>query len=71
MIRTRVHDIGLAYNIFTAMSPRGFTPQELRRVMKSVTKLTLTENQVDLLYQLFDRNGDGRLDDDEFYKVLK
>lgn len=77
MIRTRIHDVGLAYRFYQQMNmhdqgqPDGFTRDEFQQITKAVTKLSLTPGQVDVLFNLFDKNHDGRLDADEFYGVLR
>ena len=71
MIRTRFHDIELAYKFYTSISPRGFSKTDFRRVMKRVTTCDLTEGQVDVIFALFDSDGNGTLQAEEFCDVLR
>ncbi|KNC98994.1 uncharacterized protein SPPG_05945 [Spizellomyces punctatus DAOM BR117] len=71
MIRTRLHDLGLAYKLYNSMSS-GLDRTDFHRVVKAVTKTDLTKTQVDVIFDLFDINKDGHLNVDEFYaQVMK
>ncbi|KAI8594152.1 hypothetical protein BDZ88DRAFT_402761 [Geranomyces variabilis] len=71
MVRTRLHDLGLAYKLYNSMES-GLDRLDFRRVVKAVTKTELTPGQVEVIYALFDLNGDGFLNSDEFYaQVMK
>ncbi|KAJ3181570.1 hypothetical protein HDU85_003512 [Gaertneriomyces sp. JEL0708] len=69
MIRTRLHDLGLAYKLYSSMS-RGLDRDDFRRVVRAVTKTSLTAGQTDVIFQLYDVNGDGYLNVDEFYNTV-
>ncbi|KAJ3056078.1 hypothetical protein HK097_008206 [Rhizophlyctis rosea] len=71
MIRTRLHDLGLAYKVYTSMGG-GFSRDDFRRIVAAVTRTELTPNQVNLIFDVFDTNQDGHLDVAEFYdEVMK
>ncbi|RKP01639.1 hypothetical protein CXG81DRAFT_25674 [Caulochytrium protostelioides] len=69
MIQTRLHDLGTAYRFYNAAGP-GFTRSDFRRIIRAVAKLDLTPSQVDVIFTLFDDNGDGHLDFDEWYTIV-
>ena len=71
MIRTRLHDLEMAYRFYTAMSPRGFNKSEFKTIVKSVTKCDLTEGQVETIFAIFDSNQNGQLDAHEFLSALQ
>lgn len=58
MVRTRLHDLGLAYKLYNSIE-RGLDRADFRRVVKAVTKTELTAGQVDVIFDLFDLNKDG------------
>lgn len=67
-----MHDIALAYKFHNSMEKHnGFTKSEFQRTVKNVTKCQLTEGQVDVLFELFDEDNNGRMDGKEFEKVMK
>ncbi|KAJ3022285.1 hypothetical protein HKX48_006597 [Thoreauomyces humboldtii] len=71
MIRTRLHDLGLAYKLYNSMD-QGLDRRDFRRVVKAVTTTELTVGQVDTIFDMFDLNNDGFLNVDEFYtQVMK
>jgi len=113
MIRTRVHDLELAYKYFQNMR-KGFTRCKLKfiyfqfksrdgrnafndcnihslsiiffslsissiiffladfkRILKATTGLDLTVNQVDVIFRVFDEDGDGYLNNQEFMHAMK
>ncbi|KAI8922498.1 hypothetical protein DFJ77DRAFT_446851 [Powellomyces hirtus] len=71
MVRTRLHDLGLAYRLYNSMES-GLDRADFKRVVKAVTKTDLTPGQVDVIYAMFDINGDGYLNVNEFYdQVMK
>ncbi|KAJ3277267.1 hypothetical protein HK104_003488 [Borealophlyctis nickersoniae] len=69
MVRTRFHDLGQAYKVYTAMGS-GFKQEDFRRIVAAVTRTTLTPGQVNLIFEVFDTNRDGHLDIDEFYNQV-
>ncbi|KAJ3037042.1 hypothetical protein HDV00_002110 [Rhizophlyctis rosea] len=69
MIRTRLHDLGLAYKYYTSMGG-GFSKDDFRRIVAAVTRTELTPTQVDLIFHIFDTDRDGHLDVDEFYSEV-
>ena len=71
MLRTRHHDIKLAYQFHNAVSSKGFTKPEFKRIMKSVTSCSLTDGQVDAIFSIFDTDQDGNLHQGEFCDVLE
>ncbi|KAI9090447.1 hypothetical protein DFS34DRAFT_697891 [Phlyctochytrium arcticum] len=71
MIKTRLHDLGLAYKLSSSME-QGLDRKDFKRVVKAVTKTDLTDGQIDVIYEMFDINKDGYLNVDEFYtQVMK
>lgn len=66
-----MHDLNLAYKFYSEVNPQGFLPGEFKKILKNLTKLELNDDQVAVLFELFDADGNGRLDASEFYKVLK
>ncbi|KAI8822027.1 uncharacterized protein EV422DRAFT_525419 [Fimicolochytrium jonesii] len=69
MVRTRLHDLGLAYKLYTSME-HGLDRTDFRRVVKAVTTTDLTAGQVDVIFEMFDFNHDGYLNIDEFYQQV-
>eukprot|EP00276_Gloeochaete_wittrockiana_P018732 CAMPEP_0184345596 /NCGR_PEP_ID=MMETSP1089-20130417/13977_1 /TAXON_ID=38269 ORGANISM="Gloeochaete wittrockiana, Strain SAG46.84" /NCGR_SAMPLE_ID=MMETSP1089 /ASSEMBLY_ACC=CAM_ASM_000445 /LENGTH=424 /DNA_ID=CAMNT_0026675947 /DNA_START=81 /DNA_END=1355 /DNA_ORIENTATION=- len=48
-----------------------FTKQDYKRAAKAVAGVDLTESQLDILFFIFDKDGDNKLDYDEFVGVMK
>ncbi|KAJ3192480.1 hypothetical protein HK101_006513 [Irineochytrium annulatum] len=68
--RNHIEDLGIAYKYYPSLTDSSFTRVEFQTVMQRVTGLKLTDGQVDLLFHLFDRNRDGKMDEDEFYRFV-
>jgi Ca2+-binding EF-hand superfamily protein len=66
-----MHDLQLAYRFYSQVSDKGFSKPEFQRIVKNLTKLALSDDQVSALFLLFDSDGDGRLDSMEFARALK
>ncbi|KAI8849014.1 hypothetical protein BC829DRAFT_201566 [Chytridium lagenaria] len=67
IIRSRITDLGLAYEYYPAVSKSHWTRTEFQKILKRVVGLPLSDGQVELLFHVFDRNSDGQLDETEFY----
>ncbi|KAJ3125481.1 hypothetical protein HK098_000234 [Nowakowskiella sp. JEL0407] len=73
MIKTRLHDIGMAYRFYkNAHSDQGHISRgEFKRIIRAVTKLDLTDGQVEVLFAVFDESGDNILDSKEFFQTFQ
>mmetsp|Transcript_27742 Transcript_27742/g.67480 ORF Transcript_27742/g.67480 Transcript_27742/m.67480 type:complete len:465 (-) Transcript_27742:273-1667(-) len=66
------HDeIQRALRLFKAADRAGIQRKQLKRLVKVVSGYTLTEQSIDLMYFLFDENGDGTLNEEEFINLLE
>ncbi|KAJ3104897.1 autophagy- protein 2 [Phlyctochytrium planicorne] len=70
-IRSKIEDIGencgLAYQYYPTVLKSHWTRKEFQNIMRRVVGLHLTDGQIEILFHLFDKNSDGRLDESEFY----
>ena len=62
-------ELGEALRIYSA-SGRPVLPKDLARACETIGLPPLVKQEVDVLFGLFDRNGDGQLDYDEFICAL-
>lgn len=63
-------EIDFAINSFlTTGDP--FKPHHLKRAAKAVANVSLTDEIIDIVFFLFDKDGDGRLDYEEFVGVMQ
>ncbi|KAL9656235.1 hypothetical protein ABK040_007850 [Willaertia magna] len=53
-------DIGIMIQLYT-ISGRGMKKDEFKRNLKRITKLSLNDKVIDLIYAIYDKNGDERL----------
>ncbi|KAJ1557424.1 hypothetical protein HK405_016060, partial [Cladochytrium tenue] len=68
MIREKSQDIAIAYRSFPSVHRGKWSKDEFKSVMRRVTDVVLSDAQVDVIFHLFDKDGDGRLDEREFYE---
>jgi Ca2+-binding EF-hand superfamily protein len=66
-----MHDLQLAYRFYSQVSDEGFSKPEFQKIVRNLTKLQLTNDQVSVMFELFDRDRDGHLDSMEFARALK
>ena len=63
-------EIDFAINSFlTTGDP--FKPHHLKRAAKAVANVSLPDEVIDIVFFLFDKDGDGRLDYEEFVGVMQ
>ncbi|KAL6045215.1 Calcium uptake protein 1, mitochondrial, variant 2 [Balamuthia mandrillaris] len=62
-------EIALAVKLYTADKSLG--KADFKRAVSKIAGVTLTDLQVDIIFHVFDRDGDGKLDSDELIAVMK
>lgn len=65
-----IHDIDTALK-FYAIAGASIDKGILKHVSKTVANVELTDHMVDLIFNLFDENDDGKLSQREFIQVMK
>eukprot|EP00002_Diphylleia_rotans_P003990 TRINITY_DN1286_c0_g1_i2.p1 TRINITY_DN1286_c0_g1~~TRINITY_DN1286_c0_g1_i2.p1 ORF type:complete len:122 (+),score=28.72 TRINITY_DN1286_c0_g1_i2:329-694(+) len=64
-----INEVKLAMNLLSAHD--GCTKREFKRIVNAVAKVHLTDHIVDIIFRVFDSNGDQYLDQSEFLDVLE
>jgi hypothetical protein len=49
-----MHDLQLAYRFYSQVTDKGFTKKEFQRIVRNLTKIQLADDQVSVLFELFD-----------------
>ena len=70
LVLDKLPEIDFAINSFECMG-EPFSKTQLQRTVKAVAGVSLPMEMLDIIFFLFDRDGDGKLDQDEFIGVLK
>jgi len=63
-------DIGIAIQLYTA-SRNGMKRDEFKSTVGRVAGIKITDRVADLIYAIYDKNGDGLLEFDEFMSTLQ
>ena len=69
MLRS-IHDIDTALK-FYAIAGASIDQSILKHVAKTVANVNLSDHLVEVVFNLFDENGDGKLSHKEFITVMK
>jgi Ca2+-binding EF-hand superfamily protein len=67
-LRPRLHAMHVALQTYGGSS--GVKKDDFRRAAKKIGGANLTDVQIDILYHVFDLDGDGTLDADEFVNII-
>ena len=65
-----MHDIDTALKFYT-IAGASIDKTILKHVSKTVAEVDLSDHIVEVIFTLFDENGDGKLSQREFIKVMK
>ncbi|KAF0980894.1 hypothetical protein FDP41_012682 [Naegleria fowleri] len=63
-------DIALMIQLYTA-SRKGMKKEDFKSALERVAKIKVSDKVVDLVYAIYDKNGDGELDYKEFVSTMK
>jgi len=67
-LRPRLHAMHVALQTYGGAN--GVKKDDFRRAAKKIGGANLTDAQIDILYHVFDLDGDGTLDADEFVNII-
>jgi len=63
-------DMKIAFNLVSSKD-KGCDKETFKRITKVVIGSDISDHQLDILFTIFDENGDGHINDKEFFSVMR
>ena len=64
-----IEEINTAINLFVT-SGQPYTPKKFKKTAKIISGYDLDVDQIKIVFALFDKDGDGRISNEEFSKII-